>query len=503
MTTQNYLDYSKHGLSNPNLPFVERKYGTAGFIALGCGLSLTVAPMIGCVGMAISLIKMVWTNAQLNLLVSRQKEIKNECLELEKIIFENPGHEGIIEFKKTVKILSKEMDQNNIKIENAKFYRHEKVIIFVASFFAVIPLVGVFMAGYFLKKHLVNIKETGIRGAFEAITQIFFSFLYRIVQKAFFPLSQIDFKTFNLKYKKLEIVEALSKKTAFLKKIQGREFLISIKRENKRTELPIITAPAKDKEFSYSEPLMVIFHGNFSTAFELEAYAKFYQNCGLHVVIVSMAGYPGTFDMKTETNEISSCQDVYSSLSFLRKKGAKKIGVHGSSIGGTRALIAAELFPRLVRLVIADQTFDNIKNVTANHFNNMKSPLPSCFVRGLAGTAFIAGEAVPGVLDHDGKPYKTDGFDNLRKVALLRERAKEGSVCDLFAIRSSHDHLMTRMNAKKEDFAESLVIARYGKKKNLIEIPGGHMSWFKNVDQSNELRTLLFNIFLKAYTPKL
>lgn len=257
-------------------------------------------------------------------------------------------------------------------------------------------------------------------------------------------------------------------------------------------KLQALEIPPKGKQkFDPTLPTICVFHANMETLFDMKEKARFYQNCGVNVLLVTMGGYPGS-DPGTTTSEATTCQDANAVVKYLKNRGCQSAGFHGTSIGGHLAFTAAELDPAFCKIVIADQTFDCAKNVAANlvhncawsDYSHVTSQAPTSLVRGVVGAAFPPGKAIYGVTK-DNKPYVTNGMDNGKKCAALPPTV------DVVAIKATRDRMMGRNPVFENgqwvrfntDSADDLLRQRYpSSRDNCVELSGGHCSYFGDKD---------------------
>ncbi len=298
-----------------------------------------------------------------------------------------------------------------------------------------------------------------------------------------------------------------------LRKLKAETIEIPVNRGDAQGSLAAMLIPVENEEkFDPNKPAMILFHGNGMTMEGMSAHAELYCKLGFNVMILTMGGYPGS-DPKVRTSEISTYQDAHAAIVYLKQKGVKDIGVHGTSIGGTLAFAAAEIHPEVVKFVVADQTLGSARDVAANVTRNITMGMaPASLIRGAVGGAFPAGKVVPGVIGPDGKPYVTDGLNNIRKAAVLRERAENGKEnCEIFAIKSERDFLMGRKGNQdggfEENFADDLILARYGElqPEKIHAFKRGHMDWYHhyiNLNDKNALQNLsLSKSLMKVFFP--
>lgn len=408
------------------------------------------------------------------------------------------------------KLDEEKMNETTLQVK-AKHKLRKQTKQALVSALSLIPVLGVVTAAAYLKATTPDIQDTGMHGAIEALAQHVFDGFHEQIQGAFYYLSGVTLAQLDQIYaqraqeardrlpandpKKNEPIERhyySDHLPNFIKQhFKAKETPIPVERNDGQAHLlQAYTYPADRKKLKNSsnnlnpsKPTVVIFHSNAVIASEMDDQARTYVDEGFNVVTVTMGGYPGS-DEATQTSEASTYQDAHAVMNYLKSQGVKNVIVHGTSIGGSLAFAAAELHPDIVKMVIADQTFDRAKNVAANIIENIDHGfvMPSSFVRGIAGAAFPIGEVVPGVQTLDGKPYVTDGLNNVKKAASIQ--------AEIIAIKSNCDAFMGRVgNGKKgyrENFADDLMRARYPQEileGHLIQFKGEHCDWLDLEEQ--------------------
>ena len=184
-------------------------------------------------------------------------------------------------------------------------------------------------------------------------------------------------------------------------------------------------------------PTAVLFHGNAMTCNDMVIFGKFYQSNGFNVLMPTIGGYPGSEGV--DTSESTTYQDVEAIKQYLKKKGVKRVGYHGLSIGGSLAFQAAagKSNTKLETLfVVADQTFTTAGAVAANCIKNFGFKSLAPIARGVIKVAVPAGRKV--VLSKN-LIIETDGLDNIAKASILKEKN-----IPFIAIKSETDFLMGR-----------------------------------------------------------
>lgn len=468
------LQYEQHGRKNP-ADTMRTALGTLGYLIVGT-LAIPCVWLFGVSG----IIQHVW-----NLNTLRLAEQKKE--QLNRFIATLKGRISKLEpSSKEAKEIDVLICESQGKINEIDPYIKRRYQTLTAAKLALIPVIGLILVGIYLKKTTHNIHETGLRGAVEAIAQKLFAGS-QFVNKSLFALQGLSEKSFEkrLGFYAEMLREEITKMNGTFQKIKvDRGFF------HNQDSIQVITIPAKDeKEFDPKKATMVVFHGNGETALTKAHHAKFYQQRGYQVVLVTLGGYPGS-DSAVKTCETSSIQDAHAVITFLKNQGCKTIGVHGTSLGGTSAFAAAELHPDVVKVIIPDQTFDKGSNVAVNLLRNIFGRFaPADVIRGAIKGGMPEGEIVPGVYTLDGKAYKTDGLNNLRKAAVIK--------AEMFAIRTTKDHFMGRgkrdRNGFEHNFADDLIIARYGKQgqldlnKHSLSLHAGHCAWFNHMPNGDQL----------------
>ena len=134
---------------------------------------------------------------------------------------------------------------------------------------------------------------------------------------------------------------------------------------------------------------------------------------------------------------------------YLSQYGVTQVGYHGMSLGGALALQAAaiESSVKLETLfVTVDKTFASAKDVGGNAVRNM---LQETFIFEFAGRGVLGAAIRPGLSVElpGGKVVKTDGYNNLAKVKMLREKR-----IPLTCVKGEYDHIMGLGKKKREYF---------------------------------------------------
>lgn len=346
----------------------------------------------------------------------------------------------------------------------------------VVALLQMIPLVGIPAAAAYLKAKNPSISETGVLGGVEALVQHYGKFGKQNILNYLYPfrgISLADSLQDPLLQYHQEFVERL-------KGISHKTYSFEIDRgDGKKHEVNWVHLPSPLQNIQDEIPIMVIFHGNRSTAAHMIDYAKHYQKLGYHVCMLTMGGYPGS-DENLPTNEATSYQDANGMIEHLKGLGFERIGVHGRSLGGTLAFAAAELHPEHVKVVVADQTM----NKAADVFGNSSKKIPCYIARGLVRAGIPAGKIIKNVFIGEGsnfRPYTTDSCDNIRKAKVLAERAKAGKpAAEVIALGTLRDRLMSygKMTEKgsEANCSQDIMQARYGDGSCVYMYAGEHCS---------------------------
>ncbi|MBA3721712.1 MAG: hypothetical protein H0W88_04860 [Parachlamydiaceae bacterium] len=483
------LPYSEFNLSNPNKT-KSSFLGTIGYLVLGT-ISIPFVWLAGAKGV----VSYIWNRKQQLILENKKKIIQSQITTLQGRI--QPKSTSKNNFRKNNREINRIIKNAKKQIEVLDFTINKNRQNFIASLLALTPVLGVPAVGAYLLSKSTNIQETGIRGGVEAMAQKIFEGRGSFVRSIFYALQGKPLSEFR-KYLPAYLLNKIENPQGTGLKNIKIPVKIGI---NQHRELHAITIPARssaerqEPQFDPLKPTVVVFHGNGETAHCKLEHANFYQHLGFNAVLVTMGGYPGS-GLGVKTSEVTSYQDADATIKYLKNLGVNNIVVHGTSLGGTLAFAAGELHSDVVKLVVADQTFDKPANVAVNLLNNITGNyarfVPSALIRGLVAGSFTTGEIVPGVAMKDGSPYRTDGLNNLRKASVLRR--------GVFAIKAERDHFMGRegsiRDGFKENFADDLILARY---KSLVknsrkshsmavlpkfghnsEVGGEHCSWFNH-----------------------
>lgn len=442
---------------------VSKATPSKGVLVLGAFMSVTITPVAGIVGaLLIAPIKGIWAKANLSIVeyqLAKNPDLRNRVVSCGTL---PPNDTAAQRFRELM--MSKYRFKDSVQ---------ESKEIFTASLLAMIPFIGTFAVGAFFISRKSDLFERSVQ-SLETVAKGQKCF----VQSVFFPLQggaieetheDTSGALINFKVNRGDDEKG--------NKIETSLNALIIK-PNKQVEDELDYT--KD-EPDYTKPTMVLFHSNASTIYSemMTERTSFYTKMGMNVVLASMAGYPSSGDKETRTSEISVYQDANAIIEYLKSKGAQNVGVHGVSIGGALAFAAAELHPDVVKLVVADQTFSEARDVGVNLVKNKTKYVPGAIVRDALAGGFPVGEVVPGVKLRDGSVYKTDGLNNASKAAKLRE-----SGCELYAIKTKYDEFMgskgDAATGYTENFSDILNRERYGAKANehpVLEILGTHCDW--------------------------
>jgi pimeloyl-ACP methyl ester carboxylesterase len=239
---------------------------------------------------------------------------------------------------------------------------------------------------------------------------------------------------------------------------------------------------------------VIIFHGNAMCLDAMGVFAQFYQSRGIHVLLVTMRGYPGSEgDVRTE-GEPGIYFDVAAAVDFMITKkmfSPQHLIAHGFSLGGSLAAAAA-VHHKLGGLVL-DHTFTsaaavaqhNAVCIVAQHVSKWIPQWMSASVaEGAMNATFVAGNDVQ--LGRAGC-VKTDGLSSLNKVKHYNGR--------LVLIYGTDDTIIPTSHA--DEFEE----AYGGSSFTRVEVKGGthnDCNHFRNTRQCNEIARGLALPTLKA-----
>lgn len=382
------------------------------------------------------------------------------------------------------------------KIKTAFFGLKEKGHSIISSTLSAIPVVGLFGAGLYSKYvasdslKSINFKEC----CAEAISQhILGQFLPMIPWVGLDPKKVVFARSGG----KLKDNQARAQSWSKFEKIiieKGAKALsLPVKRgDGKAHTISCYHIVQEDKQDACT---MILFNPNGGLGTAMCKEVDFYKSQGWNVLLMQLGGYPGS-DEGLNTTEITTIQDAYAMIRYLEELGVKKMGVHGQSLGGSMAMHATQLSGR-VKIAVLNQTFDNVRNLSANSLTNtfkvnlspeadpcipksviksLQLSLPPAVVKGAVGSAFPVGKIVPCVIKPDGSNYFTDGLDSVRKVRLFTNT--------LICIGAGRDFLMgydkVGQDVEEEpqfsrNFAENLIAAHTpgpGHSSHLCIMPG-------------------------------
>lgn len=480
--------------------------GYLGYLSF-CLISGVVYPRIAPLVVFVQVVKSIWYLKHLEIV---KTQVKIEKQQMDALQSETENYLSKIElstFDEEIEELSKKMELShaskeklqkkliwlNEKKRNWEIASQESHHKCIASAIALIPFVGILAAGLYLKATLPDIQESGLRGCVEAIFSSVAEGSGSLIQTLIYPFRNPEF---SKNYR-------VTAKWYYDKFIDSgaSEVQIPVKRGDYQSTISAFAVPhIETGTFDAEKPVMVLFHGNGQSKETMNDRAAFYKARKFNVLAVTMGGYPWS-DEGINTSEKTTYQDADAAINYLKDLGFKNIGIHGLSIGGTLAFAAAQLHPDVVKFVIAEQTLGKAKDVAVNVIRNQISTLiPEAVIRGVVGNAFPVGRLVPGVTDFEGKPYLTDGLNNVRKSHILRQQSEKGvGNCWVYAIRAKRDEMMGRIRDKsgfKENYSDDIIMARYATLEgHVAEVPGGHCSWFSKEDQSKELSEQLETVF--------
>lgn len=495
-------------LHNPSQTLHPTVQGYLGYLSVFV-ISGCIYPLVGPLVILVQSIKMVWHFKQLEI-VKTQLKIENQKMGilqaevdayLSKIEL-STSDEETEDLSKKMTSVNTEKGKLKAKLTWLDADKHNKIMAyreskqkFIASMIALIPFFGVFTAGYYLKESLLDIQEDGVRGCVEAISYASVEGSEGLIQTCVYPLRNASFRE---EYQ--SNWAAIYFRNQFIN-LGALEVKIPVKRGDHQNSISAFTLPNSETEiFDSDKPVMVLFHGNGQSKETMNERAEFYRGKKFNVLVVTMGGYPWS-DEGVKTSEMTTYQDAHAVINYLKDKGFKNIGIHGLSIGGTLAFAAAELHPDVVKFVVAEQTLGKAKDVAVNILRNQSDLIPDAVIRGVVGSAFPVDRLVSGVTDLEGKPYLTDGLNNVRKANHLREQAENGvGNCQVYGIRAKKDLVMGRIRDAnggfKENCVDDILMARYSTLEGHVrELAGGHCAWFSHPSQSEELSEQLATVF--------
>lgn len=505
-------------LENPSQTAWGKNAGSVGLLLVG-GIYVGIAPLLaGAKGSAFAVKKIYHfmrshcPSLTHHLDSSQVKKIDKKQMETVKA-FIKQSQTDLEELLQQVenKVFADNLNDIALQAESEHKLRKQTKRAFISAL-PLIPFVGVAAAAAYLKATTPDIKDTGVHGAIEALTQELFKGRQKLIQGTLYYLSGKTLAQWDQVYAKNalasrnelpaddpdkdEPIEAhyysVYVPNLLQQKFNAKETPIPVERGDGRQHvLQAYTYPANRQNLEDSshhldltKPTVVVFHANAQLAVDSYQQAKTYVDAGFNVVAATMGGYPGS-DESIQTSEATTYQDAHAIMNYLKSQGVTDVVVHGTSIGGSLAFAAAELHPDIVKVVVADQTFNRAKDVAANLIRNTIDHgfvIPSSLVRGAVGAGFPIGEVVPSVTTLEGKPYLTDGLDNARKAASIQ--------AEVIGIKASQDAFMGRVgdpeNGYQENFADDLIRARYPKDTSgdhSIGFRGGHCDWLDKKNQ--------------------
>ncbi len=253
---------------------------------------------------------------------------------------------------------------------------------------------------------------------------------------------------------------------------------ITVKMEgNKTRTIEALWVPGKDCK--PEGRTVILYHGNGMTLYDMNKHAEKYKEAGFNVLVTTLGGEQygqrnpeGSNNASVSTSELTMYADVDGEMEFLNKMGVKEVGVHGLSIGGTKAFQAGskygnkEGYPH-VKFIVAEQTLTSASAVVANAANNIA--WAGNFGHALGRTAAPIGKV------DTANGNRSDGLNSEAKAKKLH------SDVQVLAIASKKDALMGRNKNRKDgtyenNFAEELMRARYPNEpdKQALWINGGH-----------------------------
>lgn len=408
---------------------------------IGAASLLNTAIIPGVIGGGLvataNLIKGIWNIAILGKQILEKNILeKNNLAHIEYL----PGDSG-----KSLDQLSLLMSGKEKEIEQTKIEIKANLHGFVGGILSAVPFCGILLSDAYLGEMHGNAVEFAVfKNEAKEMGKLVGAGFQGKITGAFYNKEIVK-----------EIVDVQACNNECEEKLGNEKVLIKVDRgDDKKHELNCQVAFADPR--NEKGDTMVLFHGNAMIGSELADEAKVYKDKGWNVVLVTMGGYPGC-DEGVETNEATSIQDVNAVLKHLENNGVENIGVHGYSIGGSLAMHATKLSDK-VNVVVLDKTFVDAPNSAANMLKNLHIPfLPSSMVRGVIRGGIPAGQLVYGVADKNGKPYFTDGCDNLEKVKSFKG--------DLICIGGTQDDFMGQEKVDDKyttNFSQKLVDAYEG-----------------------------------------
>lgn len=219
--------------------------------------------------------------------------------------------------------------------------------------------------------------------------------------------------------------------------------------KNYREKEPIKSTEAQMKNAFENNPTVVLFHGGLGSAPDMTRAAEAYRQMGFNSLTVTIGGFPGSDGVVS--SEKSTCQDVEAVKLFLKERGVKDVAWHGWCLGSGPAFEAAtgeDLEGMNNLFVFVDTPFNSVKGMA----RNVAGPIGE----GISEAGLPEGHLIelPG-----GKWKQTDGFNNLAKAGILKEKN-----IPLICVEATKDVLMGRQkqNGKyTENFAVDLLNKRY------------------------------------------
>ena len=141
---------------------------------------------------------------------------------------------------------------------------------------------------------------------------------------------------------------------------------ISFKDEKGNKVIGILSNPTNNKE----KPIIIMCHGSGSQvnkgAFHIIRLEEIFNKAGISTFRFDFFGH-GESDGKYEDLTISvAIDDILKAIDFLKKEGYSRIGLTGSSFGGTAALLAAAKTKDLYLLVLKSPVSDYLERMKEN-----------------------------------------------------------------------------------------------------------------------------------------
>jgi esterase/lipase len=208
----------------------------------------------------------------------------------------------------------------------------------------------------------------------------------------------------------------------------------------------------------------IVFHGNGNMLDSMALFADFYRRQGMHALLITMRGYPGSSGDSVQDGERGMYFDAAAAVEFVMSQGfsASHILAHGFSLGG--ALAAAAAYHHNLTALTLDHAFTSPSEVAVHVTREESEWLPEWLVKGAMGGAYQSGRELK---INRKLTVKTDGLNTLSKVEQFY-----GAV---FVIYGENDDLMPT------SFAAKFLDARYPQwaytemqPEAIVSLQGGH-----------------------------